>query len=62
MVSVTGEAYNFTKVKIPPWVFFTFFKLYKWYQIAFSHIHIFMMELLIIDVIIDKVIDYIAHI
>ena len=23
-----------TKIKIPPWVFFTFFKLYKWYQIA----------------------------
>ena len=28
---------NFNKVGylgIPPWVFFTFFKLYKWYQIA----------------------------
>ena len=25
---------NFTKINIPPWVFFTFFKLYKWYQIA----------------------------
>ena len=25
---------NFTKNKTPPWVFFTFFKLYKWYQIA----------------------------
>ena len=22
------------KSNIPPWVFFTFFKLYKWYQIA----------------------------
>ena len=28
------EACNFTKVNAPPWVFFTFFKLYKCYQIA----------------------------
>ena len=25
---------NFIKGNIPPWLFFTFFKLYKWYQIA----------------------------
>ena len=25
---------NVTKSNIPPWVFFTFLKLYKWYQIA----------------------------
>ena len=25
---------NFDKSSTPPWVFFTFFKLYKWYQIA----------------------------
>ena len=25
---------NFTKSNIPPWVYFTFFKLFKWYQIA----------------------------
>ena len=25
-----------TKSGIPPWVFFTFFKLHKWYQIAQS--------------------------
>ena len=29
-------ACNFTKSKTPPWVFFTFFKLYLWYQIAKS--------------------------
>ena len=23
-----------TKINTPPWVFLTFFKLYKWYQIA----------------------------
>ena len=27
---------NFTKSNTPPWVFFTFLKLYKWYQIAQS--------------------------
>ena len=25
---------DFTKINTPPWVFFTFFKLHKWYQIA----------------------------
>ena len=25
---------NFNKINTPPWVFFTFFKLYKWHQIA----------------------------
>ena len=29
-----AEAYNFTKINTPPWVFFRFFKLYKWYQIV----------------------------
>ena len=33
---VTGSACNFTKIKTPPWVFFSFFKLHKWYQIAQS--------------------------
>ena len=27
-------ACNFTKINTPPWVFFTFFKLCKWYLIA----------------------------
>ena len=27
-------ACNFTKINTPPWMFFTFFKLYKWFQIA----------------------------
>ena len=27
-------AYNFTKINTPPWVFLTFFKWYKWQQIA----------------------------
>ena len=25
---------TFTKINTPPWAFFTFFKLNKWYQIA----------------------------
>ena len=33
-VKNTREKHNFTKGNTPPWVFFTFFKLYKWYQIA----------------------------
>ena len=33
---LSAEACNFTKSKTPPWVFFTFLKLYKWYQIAQS--------------------------
>ena len=27
------RACNVTEIIVPPWVFFTFFKLYKWYQI-----------------------------
>ena len=36
LVKLQAEVCNFTKSNIPPWVFFTFFKLYKWYQIAQS--------------------------
>ena len=34
LVKLQASACNFTKINSPPWVFFTFFKLYKWYQIA----------------------------
>ena len=30
------EVCSFTKCNTPPWVFFTFFKLYKWYQVSQS--------------------------
>ena len=33
-ILIIAEACNFTKINSPPWVFFTFFKLYKCYQIA----------------------------
>ena len=36
LVKLQAEACNFTKSNTPPWVFFTFFKLHKWYQIAQS--------------------------
>ena len=31
---VVGLTCNFNKINTPPWMFFTFFKLYKWYQTA----------------------------
>ena len=36
LVKLQAEACNFTKSNTPSRVFFTFFKLYKWYQIAQS--------------------------
>ena len=34
------KACNFTKINTPPWVFFTFFKLSKWYQIMQRITHV----------------------
>ena len=34
LVTLQAKACNFTKSNTSPWAFFTFFKLYKWYQIA----------------------------
>ena len=36
LVKMQASTCNFTKSNTPPWVFLTFFKLYKWYQIAQS--------------------------
>ena len=33
-VDFKASACNFTKINTPPWMFFTFFKLYKLYQIG----------------------------
>ena len=51
------SACNFTKINTPPWVFFTFFKLYKWYQIAQRT----TTELLISQIMfmIDRALDYV---
>ena len=34
LVKFQAETCNFTKSNTPPWMFFTFIKLYKWYHIA----------------------------
>ena len=34
LVKLQASARNFTKSNTPPWVFFTFLKLYKCYQIT----------------------------
>ena len=34
LVKLQASACNFTKINTPPWVFFTFLKFYKQYQIA----------------------------
>ena len=34
LVKLQDKASNFTKINTALWAFFTFFKLYKWYQIA----------------------------
>ena len=34
LVTLQTKACNFIKSNTPPWVFFTFIKLYKWYQMA----------------------------
>ena len=33
LVKLQVLACNFTKKNTPPWVFFMFFKLYKWYEV-----------------------------
>ena len=34
LVKLQADACKFTKINTPPWMLFTFLKLYKWYQIA----------------------------
>ena len=36
LAKLQTSAWNFTKSNTPPWVFFTFFKSYTWYQIVQS--------------------------
>ena len=42
LVKLLAESCNFTESNTTPWVFFTFFNLYKWYQIAQSITHFLM--------------------
>ena len=49
-VKLQALACNFIKINTPPWMFFAFFKLYKWYQIAQApHILKFLVEVYSID-------------
>ena len=41
LLLVKLQACNFTKSKNPPWVFYTFLKLCKWYQMAQSVLYIY---------------------
>ena len=56
LLKLQALACNFTKSNIPPWVFFTFFKLYKWCQIAqsISYTKIFIHSMLIISSLYQK--------
>ena len=47
LVKLQALACNFIKSTIPPWVFFTAFKLYKWYQIAQRITNVSMFRLLL---------------
>ena len=40
-VKLQAETRNFTKSNTPPWVLFTFSKLYKWYQVAQRTTYVF---------------------
>ena len=45
LVKLQALAYNFTKSNTPPWVFFTFLKLYKWNRIAQSTTNMYTITL-----------------
>ena len=45
LVKLKAKACNFTKINTPPWVFFMFLKLYKWYQITQSITNVFTVLL-----------------
>ena len=44
-VLLFAEACNFTKINTPSWVFFSFLKLYKWYQITQRIIFIMKIDM-----------------
>ena len=46
-----GGVFIFTKINTLPWVFFTFFKLYKWYQIAQSTVLTISASVLILTIL-----------
>ena len=64
LVKYQGEACNFTKTNAPPWVFFSFFKLCKWHQIAQRAIYMeFLSNCLVSNFIFPVLVNifYTAH-
>ena len=65
LIKLQAEACNFTKSNTPPWVFFAFFELYEWYQIAQSTTVFYQLVLfdLTFDIcIIEEATSYIVKI
>ena len=54
LVKLTAEDCNFTKSITSPWVFFTFFKLHKWYKIAQSITFVIYSNISIMNIIFSK--------
>ena len=54
LVKLQASACNFTKINTPTSVFFTFFKLHRWYQIAQSITLILIIQSLTIYFVISK--------
>ena len=56
LLKLQAEAYDFTKRVTLPWMFFAFFKLCKWYQIAQSVTNVwqFPSYACVLGVIFDK--------
>ena len=60
LVKLKASACNFTKSNTPPWVFFTIFKLYKWYQIVPSVSLNLKTEHYVVDLVSRKKLSIVA--
>ena len=62
LVKLQALACNFTKSNTPLWMFFSFFKLYKWYQIAQSVLFILKLTCELGTIIAKNSINSAGHI
>ena len=53
LLKLQPKTCKFTKINIPRWAFFTFFKLYKWYQIA-QHIAYFIFKVDLTQILLSR--------
>ena len=60
LVKLKASACNFTKSNTPTWVFFTIFKLYKWYQIVPSVSLNLKTEHYVVDLVSRKKLSIVA--